>query len=63
MYALIVQREEGALARGQTRSFHVTPRRENLVLGGLVVAGGALTLKYGLQVGVPFHTYLHFWPR
>jgi hypothetical protein len=34
----------------QTRALHATRRQENIVVGGLVVAGGALALQYGLKV-------------
>ncbi|EKU20251.1 chaperone -domain containing protein [Nannochloropsis gaditana CCMP526] len=33
----------------QIRALHATRRQENLVVGGLVVAGGALALQYGLR--------------
>lgn len=35
----------------QFRAIHATRRQENLVVGGLVVAGTALSLQYGLKVG------------
>lgn len=34
----------------QIRALHATRRRENIMVGGLVVAGGALVLQYGLKV-------------
>ena len=34
----------------QVRALHATRRQENLVVGGLVVAGTALALQYGLRV-------------
>lgn len=46
----LAQRREAAPALTQTRAFHVSHRRENLVVGGLVVAVSALTAKYALQV-------------
>lgn len=36
----------------QIRALHATRRQENVVVGGLVVAGGALALQYGLRVRV-----------
>jgi hypothetical protein len=33
----------------QTRALHATRRQENLVVGGLIVAGSALALQYGLR--------------
>lgn len=34
----------------QVRALHATRRQENVVVGGLVVAGTALALQYGLRV-------------
>lgn len=36
--------------RQQVRALHASGRRENLVVGGLVVAGTALALQYGIKV-------------
>jgi DnaJ family protein C protein 15/DnaJ family protein C protein 19 len=37
----------------QIRCFHASGRQDNLVVGGLVIAGTALGLKYALQVRPP----------
>ena len=37
----------------QTRALHATRRQENIVVGGVVVAGGALALQYGMKVSAP----------
>ena len=33
----------------QIRALHATRRKENIMVGGLVVAGSALVLQYGLK--------------
>lgn len=45
----------------QTRALHATRRQENLVVGGLVVAGSALALQYGLKVGRVRERHVGVW--